>query len=61
MSFFYITYFITKKLENKKVFAHSKKVIEANSVKTAKAWREAKLAEYYIKKAKFFILGIKKG
>ena len=41
-----------KKLENKKVFAKNKKVMEANSVKTANAWREAKLAEYYMKKAK---------
>ena len=41
-----------KKLENEKVFAKNKKVIEVNSVKTANAWREAKLAEYYMKKAK---------
>ena len=41
-----------KKLENGKVFAKSKKVMEAKSVKTANAWREAKLAEYYMKKAK---------
>ena len=32
--------------------AKNKKVMEANSVKTANAWREAKLAEYYMKKAK---------
>ena len=41
-----------KKLENGKVFAKNKKVMEANSIKTANAWREAKLAEYYMKKAK---------
>lgn len=41
-----------KKLENKKVFAKNKKVKEAKSVKVANAWREAKLAEYYMKKAK---------
>ena len=35
-----------KKLENKKVFAKNKKLMTAN------AWREAKLAEYYMKKAK---------
>ena len=41
-----------KKLENGKVFAKNKKVMETNSVKSANAWREAKLAEYYMKKAK---------
>ena len=41
-----------KKLENNKVFAKNKKVMETGSVKTANAWREAKLAEYYMKKAK---------
>lgn len=41
-----------KKLENDRVFAKNKKIMETNSVKTANAWREAKLAEYYMKKAK---------
>ena len=41
-----------KKLENNMVFAKNKKIIETDSVKSAKAWREAKLAEYYMKKAK---------
>ncbi|MBR2923142.1 MAG: transglycosylase SLT domain-containing protein [Alphaproteobacteria bacterium] len=41
-----------KKLENSMIFAKNKKIIETDSVKSAKAWREAKLAEYYMKKAK---------
>ena len=42
----------TKKLEKENAFAKTKKVTNANSIKTANAWREAKLAEYYMKKAK---------
>ena len=42
----------SKKLENKKVFAKNKKVKNAKSIQVANAWREAKLAEYYMKKAK---------
>ena len=41
-----------KKLEKEKVFAKNIKVKDTVSVKSAKAWREAKLAEYYIRKAK---------
>ena len=41
-----------KKLENEKSFAKHKKVAVAKSVKNANAWREAKLAEYYMKKAR---------
>ena len=41
-----------KKLEKEKVFAKNKKVMNVKSVKSAKAWREAKLAEYYMRKAK---------
>ncbi len=42
----------TKKLEKVNGFAKNNKMINAGAVKTANAWREAKLAEYYMKKAK---------
>lgn len=42
----------TKKLEKDKLLAKNKTEIEAKVAKAANAWREAKLAEYRLKKAK---------
>ncbi len=41
-----------KKLANNKVSAKNRVAIETNSVKIANAWREAKLTEYRLRKAK---------
>ncbi len=42
----------TKKLEKNKVFAKNKLKIEAKVERSAREWREAKLAEYRLKKAR---------